>query len=90
MFTGDPTDLNHTNFTQPALYIVSCLQGKAFIEEGKLPSFAAGHSVGEFAALQCANAFSFADGLKMVAKRGEIMSQVSGGGHGSSYWYGCG
>ena len=76
----DATDLNLTNFTQPALYIVSCLQAKALYEEGKSPSFAAGHSVGEFAALQCANAFSFADGLQMVAKRGEIMSKVSGGG----------
>ena len=76
----DATDLNLTNFTQPALYTVSCLQAKALLEEGKSPSFAAGHSVGEFAALQCANAFSFADGLKMVAKRGEIMSKVSGGG----------
>ena len=76
----DATDLNLTNFTQPALYTVSCLQAKALLEEGKSPSFAAGHSVGEFAALQCANAFPFADGLKMVAKRGEIMSKVSGGG----------
>ena len=41
---------------------------------------AAGHSVGEFAALAFAGAFCFSDGLKMVAKRGEIMSQVSGGG----------
>lgn len=76
----DATDLNLTNFTQPALYIVSCLQAKVLREEGKSPSFAAGHSVGEFAALECANAFSFSDGLKMVAKRGEIMAQVSGGG----------
>ena len=76
----DATDLNLTNFTQPALYVVSCLQAKALLEEGKSPTFAAGHSVGEFAALQCAGAFSFSDGLQMVAKRGEIMSKVSGGG----------
>ena len=79
--TQGPEDkLGQTQFTQPALYTVSCLQAKALLEEGKSPSFAAGHSVGEFAALQCANAFSFADGLQMVAKRGEIMSKVSGGG----------
>ena len=76
----DATDLNLTNFTQPALYVVSCLQAKALLEEGKSPKFAAGHSVGEVAALQCAGAFSFSDGLQMVAKRGEIMSKVSGGG----------
>ena len=76
----DATDLNLTNFTQPALYIVSCLHAKALLEDGLRPSFAAGHSVGEFAALETANAFSFTDGLQMVVKRGEIMSKVSGGG----------
>ena len=30
--------------------------------------------------LPTAGAFTFSDGLRMVAKRGEIMSQVSGGG----------
>ena len=74
------TQLNLTNYTQPALYIVSCLQNRLFIENGKKALFAAGHSVGEFAALECANAFSFIDGLRMVIKRGEIMSKVTGGG----------
>ena len=41
---------------------------------------AAGHSVGEFAALAIAEAFSFSDGLRMVSVRGQIMSKVSGGG----------
>ena len=76
----DSSRLNSTNFTQPALYVVSCLQAKALLDEGKNPSFCAGHSVGEFAALQSANSISFTDGLKMVAKRGEIMAKVSGGG----------
>ena len=40
----------------------------------------AGHSVGEFAALASAGSIGFADGLQMVAKRGEIMSKVEGGG----------
>lgn len=76
----DSSDLNLTNFTQPALYVVSCLSAKLKIQEGTLPSHAAGHSVGEFAALYSAGAFSFSDGLEMVAKRGEIMTKVSGGG----------
>ena len=76
----DTTDLNSTNFTQPALYVVSCLEAMSKVQAGQSPTSAAGHSVGEFAALQSAGAFSFSDGLQMVAKRGEIMSQVSGGG----------
>ena len=76
----DSFDLNLTNFTQPALYVVSCLSAKLKIQEGIVPSHAAGHSVGEFAALFTAGAFSFHEGLQMVAKRGEIMAKVSGGG----------
>ena len=76
----DSSDLNLTNFTQPALYVVSCLSAKLKIKEGIVPSHAAGHSVGEFAALFSAGAFSFHEGLQMVAKRGEIMAKVSGGG----------
>ena len=72
--------LGQTQFTQPALYVVSCLQAMAEQEDGSEgPSFAAGHSVGEYTALWMAEAFSFGDGLRLVAKRGEIMSKVSGG-----------
>ena len=77
---NDPNDqLGQTQFTQPALYLVCYLEARSKIEDGLSPSLAAGHSVGEFAALATAGAFSFLDGLKMVSKRGEIMSKVRGG-----------
>ena len=76
---GPEEKLSQTQFTQPALYVASYLNALAQTEDGNVPKFAAGHSVGEFASLACAGVFSFIDGLKMVAKRGEIMSQVSGG-----------
>ncbi len=72
--------IGNTEFTQPALYLVSFLEAKAKIEDGQTPAFAAGHSVGEFAALAVAGCMSFADGLKMVSRRGQIMAEVSGGG----------
>ena len=72
--------LGQTEFTQPALYLTSYLHARSLLEDGAKPSFSAGHSVGEFAALASAEAMSFLDGLRMVAKRGEIMSKVSGGG----------
>ena len=72
--------LGQTQFTQPALYLVSYLEALSRIEDGASPSMAAGHSVGEFAALASAGSVSFIDGLRMVSKRGEIMSKVSGGG----------
>lgn len=77
---GSEEQLGQTEYTQPALYLVSYLHARAISSDTEKPAMAAGHSVGEFAALAYAGVFSFSDGLKMVAKRGEIMSQVSGGG----------
>ena len=77
---GPEEQLGQTEYTQPALYLVSYLHAQAISSDTEKPAMAAGHSVGEFAALAFAGAFSFSDGLKMVAKRGEIMSQVRGGG----------
>ncbi len=72
--------LGQTQYTQPALYLVSYLEALSKLEDGESPDLAAGHSVGEFAALATAGSISFLDGLRMVSKRGEIMSKVSGGG----------
>ena len=86
---GPEDQLGQTQFTQPALYLVSYLHAKSLISQNVgEPSMAAGHSVGEFAALATAGAVSFSDGLRMVAKRGEIMSQVKWGRHGCCDWLG--
>jgi len=77
---GPEEKLGQTQYTQPALYTVSFLQAISLKQKQGMPLMAAGHSVGEFAALAFAEVFSFEDGLRMVAKRGEIMSQVRGGG----------
>ncbi len=73
--------LNQTQFTQPALYVVNALSYQKKIKDGaKLPDFLAGHSLGEYNALQASGAISFEDGLKLVKKRGELMSQAKNGG----------
>jgi len=78
---GEDDRLNQTCYTQPALYVVSSLAYLAWREEtGQDADFAAGHSVGEYAALFSAGYLQFADGLRMVQKRGELMHQQSGGG----------
>ena len=38
-----------------------------------LPTFFAGHSLGEYSALVCAGVFSLTQGVKLVEKRGEYM-----------------
>ncbi len=75
-------ELVQTQFTQPALYVVSCLS--YLRERERSPAagrvYGAGHSVGEYAALFAAGCFTFAEGLRLVQKRGECMSRVKGGG----------
>lgn len=73
--------LGLTQFTQPALYTVNALTFRARLEDGGAPpDFVAGHSLGEYNALQAAGVFSFATGLQLVKQRGALMGQVSGGG----------
>jgi malonyl CoA-acyl carrier protein transacylase len=79
---NDPEQkLNQTQYTQPALYVVNALSyQKKIKDDGQLPDFLAGHSLGEYNALQAAGVISFEDGLKLVKKRGELMSQAKNGG----------
>lgn len=74
-------ELGLTQFTQPALYTVNALTYRARQDGGAAaPDFVAGHSLGEYNALQAAGVFDFATGLRMVQRRGDMMGKVSGGG----------
>ncbi len=79
---NDPDQkLNETQYTQPAIYVVNALAFYQMEEEERnTPAFALGHSLGEYNALLAAGAFDFETGLKLVKKRGELMSEASGGG----------
>jgi len=73
--------LGRTEFTQPAMFLVCALEFRALLEDGAPPpDAAAGHSLGEYAALHAAGAFGLADGLRLVAERGQLMAAASGGG----------
>lgn len=78
---NDPQqELNQTQFTQPALYVVNALSYRSKIEEiGKKPDFLIGHSLGEYNALEASGAITFEDGLKLVQQRGILMSQAPEG-----------
>jgi len=76
-----PHDLTNTRFAQPALYVVCALAYLRHVAStGRPPDFVAGHSLGEYTALFAANAYEFGVGLRLVAKRGELMSRVQNGG----------
>ena len=78
----DPrSELSQTQFTQPALFIVNALSYLARIDDGEAqPDFVAGHSLGEYDALFAAGVVDFEQGLRLVQRRGALMSQVRGGG----------
>lgn len=77
-FEGPADVLNSTQNTQPALVLSSVAAYRAFREEtGLSPVVMAGHSIGEISALVCAEAMSFADGIKLARARGQAMAECS-------------
>lgn len=80
---GPETALNATACTQPALLTASVAIWRVWQElEGPRPAAMAGHSLGEYSALVCAGAMSFADGVRLVRLRGEAMQDAVPAGHG--------
>lgn len=72
--------LKETQFTQPCLYVVNALHYYKAVNQGERPDYLAGHSLGEYNALLAAGVFDFMTGLRLVQKRGELMSQARNGG----------
>ncbi|MBI5425076.1 MAG: ACP S-malonyltransferase [Opitutae bacterium] len=77
-FEGPEAELTQTKVCQPALFVHGLAVVAALKERGKLPevSIALGLSLGEVTALTAAGVFDFATGLKVVARRGELMQQA--------------
>jgi [acyl-carrier-protein] S-malonyltransferase len=84
-FNGPAELLNRTDVSQPALYTagVACYQALNERLGGIAPRAAAGLSLGEYTALHLAGAFSFEDGLRLVALRGSLMQQAAEASKGS-------
>lgn len=78
MWAGPEADLNDTVNTQPALFIHSLAADRVFktLHPNWNPVFIAGHSLGQLSAMTAAGALSFADGLRLVRQRGELMKRA--------------
>ncbi|MCA9898891.1 MAG: ACP S-malonyltransferase [Ardenticatenaceae bacterium] len=73
-FEGPEETLTDTVNQQPALFVTSMAMWQRMQAQGwELPAYVAGHSLGELSALTAVGALSFADGLSLVRKRGELM-----------------
>ena len=83
---GPAEILDRTENAQPALLATSIAYLAAIRErlaadgaDLPAPSFAAGHSMGQYSALVAADVISLADGVRLVRERGRLM-QASGSG----------
>ena len=83
-YNGPEDDLKLTANTQPAILTASVAALRVLeTETGLSPAFAAGHSLGEYSALVCADALSFADAVVTVRQRGTFMQEAVPVGTGS-------
>jgi [acyl-carrier-protein] S-malonyltransferase len=76
--------LNQTDKTQPAILAASIALWRLWLAEGGArPAFVAGHSLGEYSALVAAQSLGFADALKLVERRGQLMQEAVPAGQGA-------
>lgn len=81
---GPVEKLNATEFTQPALLAAGVACWKVWQSQSDLmPSYVAGHSLGEYTALVCSDVLSFHDAIKLVAARGRYMQEAAPEGVGA-------
>jgi len=76
IFNGPEEKLKETQYTQPAIYIVSVILGHILLEKGLHPDMVAGHSLGEYSACTLAGSLTFETGLSLVKLRAESMQDA--------------
>ena len=83
---GPQEILNHTENTQPAIFLVSYSIFKVIKKESNfdinLAQFFAGHSLGEYSALACAESISFESAIRLLKARGRSMQNAVPKGEG--------
>lgn len=77
-FEGPEAELTQTRVCQPALFVQGCAIAAALKASGgvEAPAACLGLSLGELTALTVAEAYSFEDGLQVVAERGRLMQEA--------------
>lgn len=76
--------LNQTHITQPAMLAAGVATWRVWKARGdKTPAVMAGHSLGEYTALVCAEALDFAPAVELVSLRGKYMQDAVPAGQGA-------
>ena len=71
--------INQTQYTQPCMVAFAAGVTAMLAEEGIRPEYAAGLSLGEYSALECAGVFDAKTAVELVAFRGKAMAKASEG-----------
>jgi [acyl-carrier-protein] S-malonyltransferase len=82
-FEGPEDRLTLTENTQPAILAASVAAARVLAARGIVPSFVAGHSLGEYTANVAAGSIGFADAIRIVRQRGRYMQEAVPVGHGA-------
>ncbi len=75
-FDGPEDKLKLTEITQPAILTVSVAAWRVLQSKAIIPSYVAGHSLGEYSAHVAAGTLSFADAVRTVRNRGKYMQEA--------------
>ena len=79
MFTDPDGVLNLTEYTQPCMVAFAAGMTALLAERGIVPDYAAGLSLGEYSALQCAGVFTAPQAISLAAFRGKAMADAAKG-----------
>ncbi|MBC8211464.1 MAG: ACP S-malonyltransferase [Gammaproteobacteria bacterium] len=85
IINADPAEkLNQTEVTQPAMLASAVATYRVWQHLGLVDaSIYSGHSLGEYAALVCADSIPFTDAIALVAQRGKLMQSAVAEGEGA-------
>lgn len=83
-FEGSDAELAPTGISQPAIFAVSMAAYYAVLEFCEPDAFA-GHSLGEYAALTAAGAFSLENGFRVISARAAAMQRAADENPGSMF-----
>ncbi len=75
-----PELLDRTDIAQPALFALEYALAQTWRYWGIEPAALLGHSVGEYVAACIAGVFSIEDGLRLIARRGQLLAECPEGG----------
>jgi len=87
ILSGPISEINLTKNTQPAIFVVSysifSVMKKEFNIDLNQANYFAGHSLGEYSALTCANALQFEEAVRLLHARGKSMQEAVPSGKGA-------